>query len=74
MQHFLQHIQAKMISFECGTVVPLRKCNAVTWFTHSLYEQVSHSAFSSCHAGGALLMLGTAVLCLGRCGLMGRLA
>lgn len=32
MQHFSQHIQAKIISFECGMVVPLRKCNAVTWF------------------------------------------
>lgn len=25
-----------MISFECGTVVPLRKCNAVTWLPRSL--------------------------------------
>lgn len=74
MQHFRQHIQAKMISFESRTALPLRKCNAVTWFPCCLYEQVSHSGFSSYHAGGALLMLGTAVPCHGRCGMMGRLA
>lgn len=28
--------KAKIFSFECGTVVPLRKCNAGTWFSRSL--------------------------------------
>jgi len=36
MQHFSQHTEAKMISSEYGTVVPLRKCSAVTWVPRSL--------------------------------------